>query len=93
MRARPRLNSVHLSHREQEIVRMVAAGHPNKTIADALHISTWTICTHRRHTFGKLGGRSRAAMVAKSFELGLAAQLTLTGRNGKNDGPISGSVR
>jgi DNA-binding CsgD family transcriptional regulator len=53
-----------LSPREQEIVRMVAKGHPNKIIADVLDISTWTVCTHLRRIFVKLGIGSRAAMVA-----------------------------
>lgn len=54
-----------LSPREQEIVRMVAAGHPNKIIADILEISSWTVSTHLRRIFAKLGVGSRAAMVAK----------------------------
>lgn len=54
-----------LSPREQEIVRLVAAGHPNKVIAAVLDISYWTVGTHLRRIFGKLGVTSRAAMVAK----------------------------
>jgi DNA-binding CsgD family transcriptional regulator len=54
-----------LSPREREIVRMVAAGHPNKVIADILEISSWTVSTHLRRIFAKLGVASRAAMVAK----------------------------
>ncbi len=50
---------------EHEIVRMVAQGHPNKIIANALNISSWTVSTHLRHIFAKFGVGSRAAMVAK----------------------------
>src|SRR5262245_30147168 len=57
-----------LSPREQEIARMIAEGYPNKTIAAVLDISSWTVCTHLRRVFAKLGVRSRAAMVAKLFE-------------------------
>ena len=64
--ARPLLIS--LSPREQEIVRMVAKGYPNKTIAGVLNISAWTVCTHLRRTFAKLGVTSRAAMVARLME-------------------------
>jgi len=60
-----------LSPREQEIVRMVAQGHPNKVIADVLNISAWTVCTHLRRIFAKLGVGSRAAMVAQLLELGI----------------------
>jgi DNA-binding CsgD family transcriptional regulator len=58
-----------LSPREQEIVRMVASGHSNKVIAEALSISAWTVCTHLRRIFAKLGVGSRAAMVARLFEI------------------------
>jgi len=57
-----------LSPREQEIARMVAKGYPNKTIASALKISSWTVCTHLRRIFAKLGVGSRAAMVARLLE-------------------------
>ena len=62
---------VQLSPREREIVRMVAKGHPNKVIADVLNISSWTVCTHLRRIFAKLGVGSRAAMVAQLLELGV----------------------
>ena len=58
-------NNQHLSPREQEIVRLVAAGHPNKVIAGVLDISYWTVSTHLRRIFAKLGVTSRAAMVAR----------------------------
>jgi DNA-binding CsgD family transcriptional regulator len=56
------------SPREQEISRMVAKGCPNKTIAGVLNISCWTVCTHIRRIFAKLGVASRAAMVARLLE-------------------------
>jgi DNA-binding CsgD family transcriptional regulator len=62
---------IRLSPREQEIVRMVAKGHPNKVIADVLNISSWTVCTHLRLIFAKLGVGSRAAMVAQLADLGI----------------------
>src|SRR5579872_1121230 len=68
----PRGKRIQLSPREQEIVRMVAKGHPNKVIADVLNISSWTVCTHLRRIFAKLGVGSRAAMVAQLLELGVA---------------------
>jgi DNA-binding CsgD family transcriptional regulator len=59
-----------LSPREIEIVRLVAEGHPNKVIAAVLEISSWTVCTHVRRIFAKLGVTSRAAMVARATEFG-----------------------
>jgi DNA-binding CsgD family transcriptional regulator len=64
---------VQLSPREQEIVRMVAEGHPNKVIAAVLNISTWTVGTHLRRIFAKFGVGSRAAMVARYLEIRKAA--------------------
>lgn len=63
-----------LSPREQEIVRMVSQGHPNKVIADVLGISSWTVCTHMRRIFAKLGVTSRAAMVARLLENGMITE-------------------
>jgi two-component system, NarL family, nitrate/nitrite response regulator NarL len=54
-----------LSPREREIARLVANGLPNKTIGAVLEISTWTVATHLRRIFVKLGVTSRAAMVAR----------------------------
>ena len=66
VRARPKSDSfVGLSSREQEIAKLVATGLPNKCIAKQLGISPWTVATHLRRIFGKLGVTSRAAMVAK----------------------------
>lgn len=66
----PGANAV-LSPRELEIARMIARGYPNKTIAAALDISSWTVCTHLRRSFSKLGVTSRAAMIARMAESGL----------------------
>src|SRR5438270_1834968 len=62
-------DTVMLSPREVEIVRMVAKGHPNKVIAGVLNISPWTVCTHLRRIFAKLGVVSRAAMIARFLDI------------------------
>jgi DNA-binding CsgD family transcriptional regulator len=49
---------------------MVAKGYPNKVIARVLEISSWTVSTHLRRIFAKLGVSSRAAMVAQLLEEG-----------------------
>lgn len=74
-----------LSPREHEIVRMVAQGYPNKTIAAVLDISSWTVGTHLRRIFAKLGVGSRAAMVARLMQKGsIADQLNAQGVLAKN---------
>jgi DNA-binding CsgD family transcriptional regulator len=59
-----------LSPREQEIAHMVSRGYANKTIAAVLDISCWTVGTHLRRIFAKLGVSTRAAMVARLLEDG-----------------------
>jgi len=53
-----------LSPRECEIVRLVAKGLPNKTIAAILDISPYTVQTYLRRMFDKKQVRTRAALVA-----------------------------
>ncbi len=48
-----------------EISRLIAGGYPNKTIAAVLQISSWTVPTHLRRIFAKLGVSSPCAMVAR----------------------------
>jgi DNA-binding NarL/FixJ family response regulator len=64
-----------LSPREREIVRLVAKGLPNKAIAEVLDISPWTVATHLRRVFGKLGVSCRAEMVARVLNEGLLGSL------------------
>jgi two-component system, NarL family, nitrate/nitrite response regulator NarL len=59
---------VSLSPRELAIARLIAKGMPNKCIGDILEISPWTVATHLRRIFMKLGVTSRAAMVARLGE-------------------------
>jgi DNA-binding CsgD family transcriptional regulator len=68
---KPIASSVSFSPREREVARMVAKGYPNKTIADVLEISPWTVCTHLRRLFAKLHVSSRAAMVARLISDGI----------------------
>jgi DNA-binding NarL/FixJ family response regulator len=59
-----------LSPRETEVARMIAKGYPNKIIASVLDISVWTVSTHLRRIFAKLGVTSRAAMVSRMLKRG-----------------------
>ena len=71
---------VSLSPREREIVRLVAKGLPNKSIAEVLDISLWTVATHLRRVFAKLGVGTRAEMVAKILERGQPLDLHMPDR-------------
>ena len=48
-----------LTHREQEILDLIAAGLTNREIADTLIISPETVKKHTGNIYGKLGVRSR----------------------------------
>lgn len=58
-----------LTQRELEIATQVASGYSNKQIANRLKISEWTISTHLRRIFIKLGVTSRAAMIYRCASL------------------------
>jgi DNA-binding NarL/FixJ family response regulator len=64
---RPRHNPYHLSNREIEVLQLVAAGHSNKEIGEALNLSALTIRSHLMRTGRKLGAGNRAQMVAHAM--------------------------
>lgn len=47
-----------LSLREKEVLRLIALGNTNKSIADSLYISTHTVISHRKNITDKLGIKS-----------------------------------
>jgi DNA-binding CsgD family transcriptional regulator len=58
-----------LTARELQIASLVALGRLNKQIAAQLHISEWTVATHVRRVFCKLGVSTRAGMVYRCAPL------------------------
>jgi ATP/maltotriose-dependent transcriptional regulator MalT len=60
-----------LTSREMEVLRLVAQGHSNQTIADALFISVPTVKRHLSNILGKLGLPSRSAATAYAHRHGL----------------------
>jgi non-specific serine/threonine protein kinase len=60
-----------LTPRELEVLRLVAEGHSNREIADALFISVPTVKRHLTNVLGKLGLPSRSAATAFSHTHGL----------------------
>jgi non-specific serine/threonine protein kinase len=61
-----------LSPRELEVLRLVAEGHTDREIADALAISRRTATTHLSHILDKLGLDSRNTAAAYAVRHGLA---------------------
>jgi DNA-binding NarL/FixJ family response regulator len=60
-----------LSHRELEVLGMIARGATNREAANRLFISEATVKTHLLHVYAKLGVNDRAAAVATAYERGL----------------------
>jgi len=78
VRAEPAKQARPLSDRELAIARMITEGHSNKVIAEILAISAWTVDTHVRRIFAKMGVRTRAAMVTRIVSGGLLERSVTT---------------
>jgi predicted ATPase/DNA-binding CsgD family transcriptional regulator len=61
-----------LTRREQEVLRLVAAGKSNRQIADSLYLSERTIENHVHHILTKLDLPSRSAATGYAIHHGLA---------------------
>ena len=60
-----------LSHRELEVLQLLAQGSSNKDVARQLFISLPTVKWHTSNIYGKLSVRTRTQAVAKARSLGL----------------------
>jgi DNA-binding NarL/FixJ family response regulator len=67
-----------LTEREQEILRLVAAGLSNAEIATQLVISTYTAKAHIRSILAKLNRRDRTQLVTLAYESGFVAPGAMT---------------
>lgn len=60
-----------LSHREKEIIRLIAEEYTSEEIADKLFLSRGTIETHRKNIFFKLQVKNIAGLIKKAIYLGI----------------------
>ncbi|SFS30360.1 helix-turn-helix transcriptional regulator [Marininema halotolerans] len=60
-----------LTHREQEILQMIAYGYSTRHIGETLHISEHTVAEHAQGILKKLNSKNRSEAVAKGLRLGL----------------------
>lgn len=60
-----------LTARELDVLRLLSEGRTSSEMAAALGLGEATVRTHVEHMRGKLGVTTRAALVARAFDLGL----------------------
>jgi DNA-binding CsgD family transcriptional regulator len=63
--------TIQISEREREILRLVATGATNQQIASQLNISINTVKVHLRNIFGKIGAASRTEATLYAVRTGL----------------------
>jgi DNA-binding NarL/FixJ family response regulator len=65
--------SVVLSERENEIIKLIAEGNTNPQIAYQLFLSSHTVNTHRKNIMGKLGVKNTAGIVMYAVKTNLVS--------------------
>jgi DNA-binding NarL/FixJ family response regulator len=60
-----------LTHREREILQLIAEGQTNRQIADLLTLSIKTVQAHRANIMEKVGAHSRTDLVRYAIQAGL----------------------
>ncbi len=60
-----------VSHREHEVLELIAHEYTYKEIAHKLYISTHTVLSHRKNLYGRLGVKNTAGLIRSTFEKGI----------------------
>jgi DNA-binding CsgD family transcriptional regulator len=61
----------HLTHREIEVLCLVATGRTNKQIAGLLNISEHTVHRHMTAMLRRVGENSRTGLVSRTYRVGI----------------------
>lgn len=67
------MKNLHLTEREQEVLRWLVQGAANEEIAQALYVTVATVKAHLTAIFTKLGVTSRTQAIIKALKLGLVS--------------------
>lgn len=67
-----------LTMREKDVLRLIALGHTNKSIAETLYISTHTVISHRKNITDKLGIKSIPGLTVYAIIQKLISQADIT---------------
>lgn len=60
-----------LTPREQEVMKLIVSGHPNKAIGKMLGVSSRTVEVHRAHIMKKMQADSLSELIAMAVKCGL----------------------
>ncbi len=63
-----------LTESEFAVVSLVAQGATNREVAERLYLSPYTVNSHLRHVFTKLGIRSRVELARRAAARGMSAE-------------------
>jgi DNA-binding NarL/FixJ family response regulator len=90
IKLRGEAEEVRLSHREIEVLRLVAAGKTNHEIALALYLAESTVKSHLSSLFRKVGARSRkeVARLALDPDEGLSHLVARNGQQTRREFPL-----
>jgi len=66
-----KLLSEHVSHRERDVLRLLALGYSNHEISEKLNISEHTVKTHRKNVMTKTHAKNTAQLVAICIRQGI----------------------
>ena len=61
----------HLTRRETQVLRLLATGLTNASIAAELHVSSNTVATHLKHLYTKIGVKTRSEAAANAVAHGM----------------------
>lgn len=86
-RRRPTSGWDSLTESELRVVRLVAHGYSNPTIAATLYVSRHTVETHMRHILAKLGASSRVEVAAQAARRAHSASASHGNRGAKSASP------
>jgi DNA-binding NarL/FixJ family response regulator len=62
---------INLTHREIDVLKLIAEENTNKEIGDKLNISNRTVDTHRRNLLRKTGAKNSIGLIRFAFNLGI----------------------
>lgn len=87
------ITTVHLTHRQKDVLACLLTGSSNRAIAAALLIDVRTVESHLACLFAKTGSRNRTQLAAWAFESGIREQLVLPPAVEPPSSPATGQGR